>query len=288
MSEHVTVGTDGSRPATIAVKWAAEDATRRGAALRIVHVFEPWGHDLPYQPVPEAPEGIARYSEGILDAAAEVARAQAPATEVTTALLSGRIIGMLIKESDDALQIVVGSRGVGGFAGMLMGSVSIGLAGHAACPVVVVRGGQDTVQGQIVVGFDGAAHSEGALEYAFAEAERRTARVQVVYAWQAAILSPYASGYSAYFDDLFAAGKHTVEERLRAWNDRYPRVPTIITAVCDHPVAAICDASTQADLVVVGSRDLGGLGATALGSVSRGVLHHAHCPVAVVPKPQRQ
>ncbi|MDF5755194.1 universal stress protein [Spongiactinospora sp. TRM90649] len=283
MTGHVTVGTDGSRQATIAVKWAVEDAVRRGVGLRIVHACEDWAYDLPYRPVPKAPTAMSTYCEGLLTVAADLARGQAPGLEVTTRLVAGPVVGVLAEESERAAQIVVGGRGAGGFVGMLLGSVGNGLAGHTVCPLVVVRGAQDSVQGQIVAGFDGTGHSEAALEYAYEEAERRGAGLRVVFAWQAAILAPYASGYARYLDDLFTMGERTIKEKLAPWIERHPRVPTIITAVCDHPVTAICAASKEADLVVVGTRQMGRFGSALLGSVSRGVLHHTNCPVAVVP-----
>ncbi|GAA3507639.1 nucleotide-binding universal stress UspA family protein [Streptosporangium album] len=281
MAGHVLVGTDGSRPAAIAVKWAAEDAVRRNCALRVVHVCETWAYDVPYLQVPEAPEGVSRSCEEMTDAAADAARAQAPGLAVTAALIPGRIIETLLAAAEQAVQVVVGSRGLGGFAGMLVGSVGMGLSGHTSCPLVVVRSDQDTVQAEIAVGFDGSEASQAALEYAFAEAARRGARLRVVHAWQV----PYALGRSAPPQDLSGSGESAVREALKAWLERHPQVETAETTVQSHPVAALCDASAQADLVVVGSRGLGGFGAAVLGSVSRGVLLHAHCPVAVVPHP---
>ncbi|WP_326822544.1 universal stress protein [Streptosporangium sp. NBC_01756] len=281
MAGHVLVGTDGSKPAATAVKWAAEDAVRRHRALRVVHVCEAWAYDVPYLQVPEAPEGVSRSCEEILDAAAGFARARAPGLEVTTTLISGRIIETLLQESERAVQVVVGSRGLGGFTGMLVGSVGMGLAGHTACPLVVVRGAQDTVHAEVATGFDGSESSHAALEYAFAEAVRRGARLRIVHAWQV----PYAVGRAAPPGDVFGSDESAVRKTLKAWLERRPQVETVETTVQDHPVSALRDASAQADLVVVGSRGLGGFGAAILGSVSRGVLLHAHCPVAVVPHP---
>ncbi|MFI6317816.1 universal stress protein [Nonomuraea sp. NPDC050556] len=139
------------------------------------------------------------------------------------------MIETLNQEPAGADSVVVGSRGLGGFTGLVPGSVSLGVAGHASGPVVVV-------------GFDGSPGSEPAMAYGIEQARACGARLHVVYAWRAPISS----------------------------------------AVSEHPVFALANASRTAELAVVGSRGLGGFAAAVLGSVGHGVLHHAHCPVAVV------
>ncbi|GII92114.1 universal stress protein [Sinosporangium siamense] len=283
MSGYIAVGTDGSAPATTAVKWAAEDAARRGCPLTIVHVCESWIYDVPSQPVPLSTEGMAGYCEGVVAAAVEYARVQAPGIEINTRMPAGKITENLLKESDNAIQVVVGNRGHGGFTGLLAGSVSVGLAGHAACPVVVVRETPDVLHGKIVVGFDGSRQAQAALDYAFEEASRRNATLEVVYAWQHPLVTSFTAGYAPPTDDLFIKSDEAVKEALAPWLARHPEVSATKTTVSDHPVSALTDASEQADLVVVGSRGLGGFRAAILGSISRGVIHHAHCPVVVVP-----
>ena len=121
MAAHVVVGADGSAPSQTAVEWAAEDAARRGCDLRIVHVYEPTEH---YAPSPEFQDSVREYGQDVLEKAAERARGRAPWTEVSTSLVSGRVAEVLRREAEDAEQVVVGSRGLGGFAGLLLGSVT--------------------------------------------------------------------------------------------------------------------------------------------------------------------
>ncbi|MEV1176408.1 universal stress protein, partial [Nonomuraea sp. NPDC049784] len=128
MAGHIVVGVDGSAPATAAAEWAAADAQRRGLALRIVHVCQQWPHS----------ESTA-YCASALDAAAGRARELTRDVRVTTELLSGDVITGLLAESESADSLVLGSRGLGGFAGMVLGSVGMAVAGHAAGPVVIVR-----------------------------------------------------------------------------------------------------------------------------------------------------
>ncbi|GAA3820468.1 universal stress protein [Sphaerisporangium flaviroseum] len=278
----IVVGVDGSTSATAAVEWAADDAARRNAALKIVHVREQWGEGAPFHAMPGFEDSFTEYCEGVVAAAAERARERAPGIEVRTALATGAVIETLMGESVDAEEVVLGSRGMGGFAGLVLGSVGIGMAGHAPGPVVVVRAPAQAVYGEVVVGFDGSPCSEAALEYGFIQARARGARLRAVYAWQMPAFSPFAVGYSDVMGDLFKDQAGGFHQRVEPWQRKYPEVQVVGSAVCGHPIPALSDASRDADLIVVGSRGLRGLGSAVLGSVSHGVLHRAHCPVAVV------
>ncbi|MGJ6969377.1 universal stress protein [Streptosporangium sp. G11] len=282
MTGLIVVGADGSAPAMAAVQWAAEDAARSGAALRIVYVREPWKAPVPLSGIGEENDSADEYGYRVLAAAAQRAWDHTSDIKITTALATGAVVERLKSESERADVLVVGSRGVGGFAGLALGSVGLGLAGHAAGPVVIVRAPVRTAHGVIVVGFDGSEHSQVALEYAFARARQRGSRLRAVCAWQMPILSPYALGYSPVPGGVFADKAETARRLLAPYRERYPDVVVEESIVCDHPVRILSDASRQADLVVVGSRGLGGFSSAVLGSVSHGVLHRAHCPVAVV------
>ncbi|MEV8633665.1 universal stress protein [Streptosporangium sp. NPDC051023] len=282
MTAHVVVGADGSPPSQAAVEWAADDAVRRGCSLRIVHVCAPWIYDIPLQTPPGFRDSMVEYCQDVLDAAANLARAHAPQIEVEAVRERGRTVEVLRREAEDAEQVVLGSRGLGGFTGLLLGSVSLALAGHVAAPVVVVRKAQRRTHDEIVVGFDGSSESEAVFQYAFEEAAMRKARLHAVHTVQAPVLGPYAAAYTSLIDDAFVTERRLATETLIPWRERYPQVEIRQTVVIGHPVAVICEASQAADLVVVGSRGLGGAGSAVLGSVSHGVLHHAHCPVAVV------
>ncbi|GGL40870.1 universal stress protein [Planomonospora parontospora] len=281
-SVHVVVGVDGSPASTAAVAWAAVDAARRGYALRIVHVCEPWAYDIPLDTPPGFRDSVSEHCRGVVEAAADTAREHAPGIEVQPVLKTGRVAEILRREAEDAEQVVVGSRGRGGFTGLVLGSVSLAVAGQVAGSVVVVRDVPERVRGRIVVGFDGSEHSDAALGYAFAEAVRRSARLHAVHTWQMPVLGPGSTAYTRLVEDLSAAERQVAEQTLLPWQEKYPQVEVERTVVCGHPVLTICDAAKDADLVVVGSRGLGALGSAMLGSVSHGVLHHARCPVAVV------
>ncbi|MFI7538981.1 universal stress protein [Streptosporangium sp. NPDC049376] len=283
MNRQVIVGTDGSPAATAAVEWAADDAARKGATLKIVCVREPWASDLPFRDTTGFSGALSRHCDEVLTAAAGRAGRRAPQIEVITNQVIGAVIERLKDEAENADTLVLGSRGTGGFAGLLLGSVGLGVAGHVACPVVVVRQTIQSAYGKIVVGFDGAAHDDAVLEYAFDQARLRDARLHVVYAWQAPTFASYAAGYTDLLNETFESESRAARRRLAPWRDKHPEVRVKESTLCSHPVPVLADASRTADLVVVGSHGLANLRSAVLGSVSHGVLHRAHCPVAVVP-----
>ncbi|MFC0861543.1 universal stress protein [Sphaerimonospora cavernae] len=286
MSGLIVVAVDGSEQALAAVDWAVDDALRHDAALKIVHVREPWANEYPFHAVEGFSESVSDYCEGVLaharERADERAGGRAPGLTVTTDLATGTVVERLTDESERADLLVIGSRGMGGFAGLVLGSVGLGLAARAAAPLVVVRDVRHEPYDEVVVGFDGSPHSESAVAFAFEEARLRGARVRAVNAWQSPMFSPVASGYGAVMGEIFDAEAESFRRRLAPWREEHPDVPLVESAVCGHPISALAEASRTADLVVVGTRGVGEVKGALLGSVSHGVLHRAHCPIAVV------
>ncbi|MEV0202713.1 universal stress protein [Nonomuraea sp. NPDC050691] len=289
MTNPVVVGIDGSHGAYAALGWAVQDAVRRGLPLRIVHVREPWKSE---HPVGAGGGGrsLTERSERLLAGAEERVRQRAPRLEVTTAHLVGAVVERLRTESETADTVVVGSRGLGGFAGLVLGSVGLALAGHAHGPVVVVRAPELPAAGggEVVAGFDGSADAEAALEYAMEQAAARGARLRVVYARHTVVLAPQAVGYGPLPAGALADEAAEVGRRLPLWRDKYPEVEVVESAVSGHPVPVLAAASRTAVLLAIGSRGLGGFAASVLGSTCHGVIHRAHCPVAVVRAPWRR
>ncbi|GAA3560868.1 universal stress protein [Nonomuraea rosea] len=272
MRARIVVGIDSSASSTWAVEWAAADARRRGLPLRLVHVCEQWSHGM----------DRSKYCAGALEAAADRARDIGGDVDVGTEMLTGNVIESLIGESVSAESLVLGSRGTGGFAGLVLGSVSLAVAGHAAGPVVIVRGPVGSENDQIVVGDDGSECSQQAMAYAIEQARARRARLLVLFAWRTPMLTPAWPAYSPLLADSFEEEAGTARERVATWREANPDVLINDDQVRGHPVAALKEAAATADLVVVGSRGLGGFASAVLGSVSHGVLHHVACPVAVV------
>jgi nucleotide-binding universal stress UspA family protein len=173
MTGHIVVGVDGSKAAQAAGAWAADDARRRDLALRIVHVCE-------QQPA----EHATGYCTNTLAFARDQARELADGVPVTTELLAGNVVDRLLAESETADSVVLGSRGIGEFTGLLVGSVSLAVAGHAAGTVVIVRDPGGARHDRVVVGYDDSEHAEAALEYAVEHARAHGARVDVLHAWR--------------------------------------------------------------------------------------------------------
>jgi nucleotide-binding universal stress UspA family protein len=217
----------------------------------------------------------------MLAEAEQTARELRPGLEVTSALLDGQPAKVLREQSTPDTTLVLGSRGLGGFTGALVGSVSTHVASHSHGPVVVVRPHEGVARNEIVVGVDGSPECEPALGYALEQARLRGATVRAIHAWQLPVHA-YAPEVTFDMDEVVRSRQRLVAEKLLAWREKYPDVTLLEQTPCVHPANALIEASSTAELVVVGSRGMGALGSLVLGSVSRAVLHHAHSPVAVV------
>ncbi|MBG0830106.1 universal stress protein [Planomonospora sp. ID67723] len=285
MSDPVVVGTDGSAAGSAAVEWAADDAARMRAPLRIVFALDRSPYDIPKFSTREWGDALTRNAEKVLTEAETLARERRPEIEVTTQAIEGAPAVVLRDQADGAAEIVVGSRGLGGFAGAVLGSVSVHVAGHARGPVVVVRAGLRTAHGEIVVGIDDSPQCDPALAYAFEQAVLRGATLRALYAWQAPVHA-YAPEIVYDMDEIRRAQHQVAAAKLASWRQTYPQVKVVEDVRSAHPVEALNAASEKADLVVVGSHGRGALGSLALGSVSRGILHHARGAVAVVRSPR--
>ncbi len=277
----IIAATDGSPAATAAVEWAADDAARKELPLRVIHVVDRLPYEIPRYPIPGVQESIVQSGERILRDARQAVRTRQPGVEVTTELVYGVPAPVLRQEAEHSSELVVGSRGRGGFAGMLLGSVSSHVAGHVHAPVVVVRPAPATAYGEIVVGVSESEECDPALAYAFEEAKLRGARLRGICAWE---LPVHILGPEVVYDveEIQHAFRQAATDKLGELEERFPEVEVTLDVVRGHPVAALVDASEKADLIVVGSRGRGAIGAAVLGSVSRAILHHARCPVAVV------
>lgn len=286
----VVVGIDESDSAREAVRFAAAEAQRRHATLRIVLAFslsDPVGGFDRAGIGEHYRESAVQGAEAALDAAEAVAREVAPDIQVEKDLRAGFPVPVLLDESERARTVVLGSRGLGGFAGLLIGSVAVALASRGQSPVVVVRevpsapGAVEETPLPVVVGVDGSPTSEAAVAFAYEEAALRGAPLLAVHTWTDYAIEPTIAtmiDWNAIEDDE----RLVLGERLAGWSAKYPDVEVSRVVVRDRPAHALVEQSKNAQLVVVGSRGRGGAAGLFLGSVSHGVLHHAHCPVAIV------
>jgi len=285
----IVVGVDGSASALHAVRWAAREADRRHVPLRLVHAcfLMPVRHPRQVAPPLEYHDAILEQGRHWLDQAAEAARATAPDVQLSTDLRDGVTADVLLRESASAQLIVLGSRGLGGFRELLVGSVSVALSAHARCPVVVIRGpggdGAPPDAGPVVVGVDGSPLSDVAIEFAFTAAAERGVALVAVHSW---IDVPMATGWASVpgtidWEWIGENEARVLDEILAAWTEKFPDVEVHKVVERDRPQRALLKAAAGAQLVVVGSRGRGALTGLGLGSVSQSLLHHAECPVVV-------
>lgn len=286
----VLVGVDGSESAADAVRWAAAEAAARGTRLRLVSVFTPLParhlHDMGLSAAYD--EQVKATTVEALDTAVKLAGHTAPDVATDAEVVTGYPAPILVEESSRAALTVVGSRGLGGFSGLLVGSVAVALAARGHSPVAVVRGEHIEWAGgdrPVVVGIDGSPTSEKAVAAAFEAAALREAPLNAVHSWLDTVLQPAAM---AMLDRnaVQLEEQAILAERLAGWEQDFPDVEVRRAVVEDQPAHALITASGDAQLVVVGTRGRGGVAGLLLGSVSHALLHHAQCPVLVVP-PER-
>lgn len=271
MTGPVVVGIDDSVQSGYALAWAAREARLRGARLHIVVATLD-------------DTGPRSWSAELLEKITAHERTAAPDLQIDSDLVEGRAVPVLASLAEHATMIVVGSRGSGGFAGLLLGSVAHHLTQVAACPVITVPSPELPVANRVVVGVDGTQDNEAAIEFAFAEADLRGAELRAVLSWSAPVSSGPGDLIPLVYDldDAQADESRVLAEALAGLRQARPDVAVDAQAVRGHPVRVLADRASDAVLLVVG-RHAGGRVSAAVGSVAHGVLHHATCPVAVVP-----
>ncbi|MEV4411899.1 universal stress protein [Catellatospora sp. NPDC049609] len=283
----VVVGADGSESSLAAVRLATREAAWRHLPLRIVHAFI-W----PLMHVGMGPSeagpgggGLRHDAEQALAEAAAAAKKTDPAVSVLTDLITGAPSPVLLRAARDAELLVIGDRGLGGFTGLLVGSVAVQCTAHGHTPVLVVRGEQHA-EGPVVVGVDGSPDSVRTVEAAFEEAAMRGAELLAVHTWTRSTGHAHGEHHDHKHDSATVAREegHLLEEAMAAVRKDYPDVPVREHLARGRPAKVLVELSKRAQLVVTGAHGRGGFAGLLLGSVSHQVLHHAACPVLVVPR----
>ncbi|MER6677147.1 universal stress protein [Streptomyces sp. NPDC000983] len=290
MGDPVVVGVDGSASSFDAIDVAAREARLRGVPLRIVHAF---GHPALHLPPGAAPwnpagESLEPMVHGVVARAEKQAHAAAPDIEIARSVVAGEALEVLEIEARSAALAVVGSRGLSGFAGLLLGSTALHLAAHGRCPLMVVRGRPDPA-GAVVVAVDGSEAGQAAVEFAFAEAVLRKAPLVALHVWNTWSEGAYEglpvdplSAVVADVDRLREAEQRLLDRTVAPLESAFPQVAVERRLVRSRIRPALIEATGSAQLVVTGARGRGGFTGLLLGSVSQALLQHAHCPVVVV------
>ncbi|MFI9755158.1 universal stress protein [Streptomyces collinus] len=283
------VGVDGSDGSILAIDWAADEAVRHGLPLRLVYasLWERYEGALPSLGRERPRERVM--ADHIVASAEERVRRLNPDLKVTGEAVAAEAVAALLSEGDSASALVTGSRGRGELKGALLGSVSLAVAARAYCPVIVVRGdkaGLAGTHGRILLGAGGPDTSAEAVRFAFREAEARGCELDVVRAWRLPAnenADPPAPAETPVYEHE-AQASDLVEALVADVMADHPAV-RVRRATAEGPARKVLvNRSAAADLVVVGARRRSGHFGLQLGRVSHTLLHHADCPVAVVPQ----
>ncbi|MGW4890845.1 universal stress protein [Kitasatospora sp. NPDC004240] len=292
MPEPVVVGVDGSPESLAALDWAADEAARRGAPLRLVHA----------SPVVLTPLSVLaladleqREAARVLREGEDRARARHPeVADLAAVQVREDPVRALVAESGSAGLLVLGSRGLGTVAGFLVGSVAHRVVARASCPVILVRGepaetgpetGAETGGGAVLVGVDPHDGADAVLALAFETAERLGLPLHAVYAWTVPPPFHYA-GLAAGVDvvgELAAHAERELAHVVQPWREKYPRVTVVEEAVHGRAAQVLVRRAEGVAMVLVGRRARRSPLAAQVGAVAHAVLYHVPCPVAVVP-----
>ncbi|MFD9487935.1 universal stress protein [Streptomyces sp. NPDC059991] len=285
----LVVGVDGSESSLRALDWAVDEAERLGLPLRIVHAslwerYEiapyPYGYVIPSAEVP---------SEDLLDSAAERARRRVPDLVISTEELPEAPETALLNEAHNATALLTGSRGRGPVTELLLGSVGLAVASRAHCPVIVVRGTEESLEARhhrVVLGIGEADTAGAAARFALREAEARGCALEAVRAWRCPAHegAGHPSLANGPADDHKERAAALIDDTLREPLRDHPGLDVLRTTSEGPAHKVLRDRTATADLLVLGARRRHSHLGLQLSRVAHTLLHHADCPVAIVPQ----
>jgi nucleotide-binding universal stress UspA family protein len=287
----ILLATDGSEEASLAASTAARLATRTGSELHVLTV----GPEYPYYELPDYParfeeviEAQRRETREVLDEQVkqiEESGATVEEAHLEMGIPPGRAIVDLGEELGAGV-VVVGSRGRGPMKRALMGSVSSSVVHHAHCPVLVMRGeeGAEYLQGRILLALDGSEESSAAARTAVDLAERMESELHAVYVGEGRpVFHREIGGYRALYEEFEKRAQRILDEQVKQVESAGGTVAKAHLRMGrpDEEIVVLGE-EIAAGLIVTGSRGLGGIRRSLMGSVSDSVVRHAHCPVMVV------
>ncbi|MEZ0067218.1 nucleotide-binding universal stress UspA family protein [Streptacidiphilus sp. MAP12-20] len=282
MALPLIVGVDGSKPSLAAAEWAATEATLTGAPLRLIfaHWLLPEG-----KPLPADYDHLQAEVMKMLARIAEELRTKHLGLHIDCELVAGTAINQLLSTAETGSTLVIGSRGSGGFAALLLGSTALNIVAGAEHPVVVVRAHDDPrlPRHEMVLGLEAGPGREPVIEFALAEAERRSAPLRVVHAWMPPFL--WTTGPIPPGEAERAAAEDHVEQQLRdevmPLAEKYPHVQVHFDSRMGNAAHVMVDEANHALLLVLGRRRHRPI--SALGPVTHAAIHYGHGPIAIVP-----
>lgn len=275
----VVVGADGSDHGRAALEWAADTAVAYGLPLTVLFARPDFAG---------VPEWVTQPTGVLFDSVA-LAKTRQPGLDVGALQMPDSPVRSLLAAGDTADVLVLGSRGIEGFRGLLLGSTTMHVAPYAKCPVVVVHSGMEGGPefeggegnpGQVVLGYDGSSAANRAAAFAFRHAAALGCGVVVV-----GVEAGRGEPESREVDPKRSApGSDTgaFHSPVIVTAESFPDVPVSFVAGTGRPAEVLLSESIDAALLVVGSRGRGGFSGLVMGSVSQKVVAHARCPVAVL------
>jgi nucleotide-binding universal stress UspA family protein len=294
----VVVGVDGSQHAQCALTWAAEQAVLEGRPLTVVHAAgegdlrtTAWAG---VEAGPPELRDVLGSARKVVTAAVSLVETAQPGLDVRGVPLVGDARHALIDLSDTAHLVVVGSRGRGTLRSMLLGSVSVSVAKHARCPVVVTRpGGHGVVKDGVLVGADGTAESLPVIEFAFRQASLRGVPLTVMHtsfdvAVAVAVASirdePSQGGPGLGSADDPADLRRLLSESVAGMSSEFPDVHVSLELGYGLVDECLTRGPRPRDLIVVGRHPVRSVSKLLSGSIATAVLERSDSPVAVVPE----
>lgn len=308
MPRPITAGLDGSPESRAAAEWAAREAQLSGRPLRLLHVAERVPERIAQAPLLggetrrnwTAPEPVARAGDGLLREAAEGLRLRHPGIDVVAEQCGGTPYEALTRAAADSELLVLGSRGMGGVGGFLLGSVGLVVVAHVVRPVVLVRAGEQAADEHepdpagipsaatryrpVLLGLDTYDPDEQLIRFAFGAAQRRRTGLRILHGWNRP--SYYVYGVPAdpeRYQETAAREAAVLANVVGPWREKFPDVEVAEESYGGSPSIRLVEASGESSLVVVGRKIRRRPFGAHIGSITHAVLHHCVAPVAVVP-----
>ncbi|QKV90589.1 universal stress protein [Streptomyces sp. NA02950] len=282
MEQVVTVGLDGSAESMTAAHWAADEAKGRELALRLTHAWI-----LLSPPTPDSPAADDQnyWAKRIVhDAHAELARLH-PDLTITEDLVADQPEKALLDAAARSRMLVLGSRGLDPVASFFLGDIGLHVVTRAERPVVLVRAGRQVEErrGRVVVGLSLHGPQDNLLEFAYVTAFTRGVPLHAVHGRKLDRAHGARGAGAEAAHDLEQHVRGELDAVLRPWREKFPRVRVIDEIRAESPAQAVVRAAADCDLLMVGRRKHPPALGSRLGPVVQAAVHHAACPVAVVP-----
>ncbi|OMI36370.1 universal stress protein [Streptomyces sparsogenes] len=284
----VTVGLDGSPESLAAARWAADEAKRRELALRLLHA---WVMLSPPTPDSPAADDQNYWAKRIVhDARTELGRRH-PDLPITEELVAEEAETALLDAAARSRMLVLGSRGMEPVASFFLGDISLYVVGRAERPVVLVRAGEadeartpEARERDVVVGLSLHGPQDNLLEFAYVTAFTRGVPLRAVHGTGLPVQAFVPWGVDpGIAKELAGKAQRELDAVLRPWREKFPRVRVIDEVRLESPAQAVVRAAAGSGLLMIGRRRHRAALAPRLGPVVQAAVHHATCPVAVIP-----